>query len=180
MAQAVATATPTASDAPDPADAQAAVAGTYDFVGGTNEQQARNASMEAAVSGLFFMIRPFARMGLEMSKPVPAQLDISFERNVVLVNITDGYPAQSPVDGSRHHLHHDIHFSHHFNERNELVETFITPNGGRTNVFVPMPDGKTLEERVEIKADKLPKVIRFTLTYRKQGSTFVASSKTKG
>ena len=143
-------------------------AGTYIFAGGAPEQAARDAAISKAVESLFFLIRPLARSRLDVGKPVPPLLSFAFSDGKITVIQSGRPPATSPEDGTPTALKAHLTVTQRFDPEGHLVQSFVTPEGARTNVYVLAPDGRTVQQNVEVISGRLPKPLRFSLTYRKQ------------
>ena len=63
-----------------------------------------------------------------------------------------------------------IKLSQQITADDRLTQTFVADNGGQTILYTGSPDGKTLSVSHTIRSSRLPKDVRWTLTYQRARS----------
>jgi hypothetical protein len=147
------------------------LAGAYVFAGGAKETDAKDAAIDKATEDMFFAIKGLARSKLREKTPVSASLGIVFGNGNVTVTGAALPSGTSPENGTPVAMKNSdgdpMKLSHRTTPDGKLVQSFVGENGSRTTTFVLSADGKTLVTYVSIDSGKLPKPVRYTLTYRR-------------
>ncbi|MEZ4298714.1 MAG: hypothetical protein R3B70_27435 [Polyangiaceae bacterium] len=147
--------------------AEKAYHGTYKFDGGDKERDARDAAIEGVVSELNILIRSIARDRLKAAMAIQktititsdaTNLSISLDSLVYAAPIAGGTVKVTGVTGDKLDLSYGISSA-------KIDQKFKGDEGGRTNTFTK--SGDKLVMNVRVYSDKLPKDLKFKLTYKK-------------
>lgn len=161
---------PAAAPAPPPADPRTLYAGSYRFVGGDRERNNINAAIERATDGLVFFIRPIANSRLRDANPVSAALTIRFPPGQIEALAFANRVWRSPESGaavrSAGVQGDPVNLTSRW-ENGHLVQVISNGEGARRNDYVLSADGRTLVWRVTISSERLPRPVRYELTYRR-------------
>ncbi len=141
--------------------------GDYRFAGGQVEHDALLAAIDDTVADMNILARGIARGRLRDSNAVPKAISISRTGDDVAVAFDDR-KYQAPLDGSSttvvgitgDTLNYRVSVS-----AKQLEQTFVGPKGARSNTM--RREGEELKMSVEIRSDRLPKVLRYQLTFRR-------------
>jgi len=150
------------------------ISGEFVYVGGDKEAAARNAAIDDATDDMFFAIRGTARRRIRNSTPIAPRVRISFGDGNISVFAAGDPPAVSPENGKQiNHKSREgdmIKLSQQITADDRLTQTFVADNGGQTILYTVSPDGKTLWVSHTIRSSRLPKDVRWTLTYQRARS----------
>jgi len=158
--------------------ADAPIAGTFVYTGGEAQKQSQQKAIEEGTKGMFPIAIPIARGEISKRNQVATRLQIAVAENRVSTN-EGGAPATSPADGTA------IDFVSNKGEKvklrqklegRSLDQSFATKRGTRQNVYVIGADDKTLTLQVNISSPQLPRVISYTLTYKRVGGMVTAAN----
>ncbi len=134
---------------------------------GPGNAQRRDEGITRAVDALFLLIRPMARSRITDANPVFPTVRIAFYDGLIDV-ATPPVSARSPETGARATVRGLD------GETNQLVQTFTSDAlvqtswreaGSRTTRFVPSADGQRLTLHVQIRSERLPVPVRYTMSY---------------
>ena len=137
------------------------------YSGGDKEREARDAAIEDVISGLNVLIRPIARDRLKAAMATPAaisitsdatNLTISLDSLVYTAPLTGGSVKATGITGDKLNLSYAISSA-------KIEQKFSGDQGGRVNTFTK--SGEQLVMNVRVYSDKLPKDVKFKLTYKK-------------
>jgi len=147
------------------------IAGEFVYIGGQKEIAARNTAIENATDDMFFAIRGTARRRIREATPIAQRVRIAFGGGNISVFSAGEPPAVSPENGKP--MTHkssagDVSkLSQQISADDRLTQTFVGEDGDQTVIFTASPDGKTLSVSHTIRSGRLPKEIRWTLTYQR-------------
>lgn len=145
--------------------------GTYAFAGGEKETAAKNAAIDKATEDMFFAVKGLARSKLRDATQVRQPVRIVFGNGNIVVTATGAPPATSPENGSPTPYKDGGGTPSKLTQRltadGKFVQIFVGESGMRSNTFTLSADGATLWMAVSVESPKLPKPIRYTLTYRR-------------
>lgn len=165
-----------ADDGPAPAAHGAAaprIVGHYRYAGGELQRQQLLDAIEAVVADMIFLARPIARKRLRDGN-LPSeelQIDVSDDRITIL---RPGRPTVSaPRDGSqivwKSPDGDEFKVRHALRGDREVTQEFVGEDNRSVNEFTLADDGARLVVRTTITADRLPRTLRFRMTYRRSG-----------
>jgi hypothetical protein len=157
-----------AAAAASPTAARDRFVGTYTFSGGDKERKGIDAAIDRAISGLFFVEKPFAISQLHAKTAVKNSVGFSFANGKVTSTASDASPAVSPDDGTLAPYKVDgenLRISQTVNAAGHLIQIFSSPQGSRTNDYTLSADAKTLTMTVTLASSRLPQPVRYALTY---------------
>jgi hypothetical protein len=161
-------ASPPAQPTPSPRDR---LLGTYVFAGGERETAAKDAAIDKATEDMFFAVKGLARSKLRDATQVRHPVKIAFGSGNIVVTATGAPPATSPENGSPTPYKDGGGTASKLTQKltadGKLVQIFASESGMRSNTFTLSADGTTLWMAVSVESPKLPKPIRYTLTYRR-------------
>jgi hypothetical protein len=147
------------------ADAARPFLGSYRYAGDTRERAAREQAVEDAVAELNFLVRSLARSRLKSATPISATLRIAADTSSLTV-ANDNRLYTAPLDGrsvkSTGITGDPIELRYRISE-GRIVQTFDGDGGGRANTFVLA--GEQLVMQVRIYSHRLPKDVRYKLTF---------------
>jgi hypothetical protein len=137
-------------------------------VGQASENDVRQKSVDQAVSEFFALTRPIARKRLAAKTHIPSWFELREQGEAVVVQ-TEGRGTETSslksVTKGKDPDGNDAEFSARW-DGDQLIQTVVTEEGKRTNVFAPQPDG-TVKLSVELRSEKFETPIRYSLTYRR-------------
>jgi hypothetical protein len=141
-------------------------AGSFTFVGGAAEREARDAAIEDVVDDMSVFAQPIARSKLRDGNKIAERLDIAVQGDAIWVAF-DGRPFLAALDGSTKRVvgilgdeldyHVEIGGTH-------LRQVFAGDRGGRSNAMRRSSGGK-LAVDVKVTSGRLPKPLQYRLTY---------------
>ena len=140
--------------------------GSYRFAGGDRERAARDAAIDGVVEEMNFLVRGVARKRLKESNRIAervsisrkeSQLTIRFDDRAYTAPINGGAVAVVGITGAELKLRHRV-------SNGRIEQIFEGEDGGRTNQLELDGEGR-LTIRVRVFSDKLPKDLRYKLTY---------------
>lgn len=148
------------------------ITGTYRYVGGEKQRQQLADAIEDVIAEMNFIARPIARKRLLESNQPSAELQLIVTADEIVVARPGRPRVSAPRDGSmivwkspdgdefevRHRLVSDV----------ELVQEFVGDGNRSENVFKLGDDGSRVVVETTITADRLPKTLRFRMTYRRK------------
>ena len=147
-------------------DAADRFVGSYRFAGGDKERAARDAAIDAVVEEMNFLVRGIARKRLKESNPIAARVSISqkdgkltirFDDRTYTAPINGGSVDVVGITGAEMKLRHRV-------SNGRIEQIFEGEDGGRTNQLELDGDGR-LTIRVRVFSERLPKDLRYKLTY---------------
>jgi len=151
------------------ADDRTRFSGTFKYVGGAAEQDARKAAIDRSIDTLFFALRGIARSRLSAGTTIEPWVAFAFDPGHIRVRVPsspeaiardDGTPVDYVNDGERTRLTERL-------ADGKLTQLFIAGEGRRLNEYGLSPDGTTLTLKVTITSPKLSAPVLYTLTYRR-------------
>jgi hypothetical protein len=149
------------------ADALATCRGSYHFVGGGAQRATRDAAIDRAARDVNWFVRGIARSHLTKAADIPNRLVVD-ARGSDLIVTADGHPYVAPVDGRQVDVEaatgDKLGLSHEL-LAGGVREIFRKGKHGKANVYRCGPD--RLEVAVSIFSPKLPKPVRYQLSYRR-------------
>ena len=162
----MAKAEPAQLPAPAVASAETRLGGDFRFAEVDGERGARVQAIERSVDKLFFALRSIARGRLEEKTKISSAVSLRFEGGNIHCGIPGAPDAVSravdyTVAGETVKLSQRI-------DSGRLVQSFSTPEGARTNTYVPTDDGERYAMLVNISSPRLPTSVMYTLTYARK------------
>jgi hypothetical protein len=143
--------------------------GTYKYAGTPEQEQARAASIEAAISGMSSFAKGTARSRITASTQILPSYSFSFEpgRIKVLpqgrpqaVSGDKGEPAEYVYNGKKSTLTQVI-------AGNKITQLFDSGDGKRQNEFTFSPDGQQMTLKVTLTTPRLTSPVVYSLSYKK-------------
>jgi hypothetical protein len=126
------------------------------------------AAINATVTDMNFIKRPFARHKLTNLNPPYRKVTIAISNREVLVKFDEREPIHMPLggrsapwtreDGDKFMVAAQA-------SKDQLVQTFKNDEGERTNVFKLSPDGKSLIMSATIKSPQLPRPLTYSISF---------------
>ncbi|HZO14830.1 MAG TPA: hypothetical protein VFB62_16260 [Polyangiaceae bacterium] len=157
---------PAAREAPMATESVDRLAGSFRFAGGGRERAARDAAIDQVVDEMSFLVRGIARKRLREANRIRERVAISRQGDKLTVRL-DGETFTAPINGpavdvvARDGMELKLRYRI---AKGRIEQTLQAEEGGRTNHFEV--DGKgRLTVRVRIFSEKLPKDVRYRLTY---------------
>jgi hypothetical protein len=145
--------------------------GNYRFSGGSAQKSAVKTAIESVVDEMGLLSRGIARKRLMSTNDVPSRIAIDTEGQLVTVRI-DGRVYTAKLEGSAVKVR-DIEGNQsrlRYEMRGESLYMILDgEEGDRYNVFTTRDDGKGITMRVTIASSRLPKSVKYRLTYRDTG-----------
>jgi hypothetical protein len=144
--------------------------GRYKFSGGAKERKAIGAAIEGVVDEMSFIVRSIARKRLKAAAKVHPNIAVTAGEERITVRLGDrSYTAPAngkPVtvegdDGDELQLRYVV-------KGDTIVQRFESDGGGKVNTFRPIGRNK-MRVTVRIFSDRLPKDVKYKLTYRSKG-----------
>jgi hypothetical protein len=152
------------------AAAEARLAGDFRFAELGGERAGRKQAIERSVDKVFFAVRGVARGKLEDKSKIASAVTLRFENGNIRCGIPGAPDAISPADGRAVDYTaggETVKLSQRMTG-GRLVQSFSTPEGSRTNTYIPSDDGNLYAMMVNISSPRLPTAVMYTLTYAKQ------------
>lgn len=154
----------------EPAAEAVAIAGQYRFIGGDKERQALLDAIEDVIADMNFIARPIARKRLRESNLPSAELHLVVTADEITVARPGRPTVSAPRDGSTITWESpdgdEFQVRHRLVDDKTLVQEFVGDGNRSENVF--SLDGDRVTVATTIEADRLPKVLRFRMTYRRK------------
>jgi hypothetical protein len=139
--------------------------GSFTFVGGEAEREARDAAIEDVVDEMSVFARPIARSKLLDGNKIAQRLDIVVEGDAISVAF-DGRPFLAGLDGSSKRVVGILgdELDYHVEiGGTRLRQVFAGDKGGRSNAM--RRAGGKLAVDVKVTSGRLPKPLQYRLTY---------------
>lgn len=139
---------------------------TFAFAGGEAERAGVRTAIERAISGMSFVVRPFARRRLTAGNRVFETLTVAREGKDLVVTRDDSV-VRSPADGSEVEWTGADGSTYRVSQRlvaGGLAQSFVGKSGERVNRLAISEDG-TLRLVVVVRSPRLPEALEYTLTY---------------
>lgn len=143
--------------------------GVYEHVGGASDAEARDAAIEAAVEGVFFLGRGFARDKLRVAAEIDERIALRRRDGVIEVELAERFDLVAPLDGPGTTIvgTDGDELTLTFEQRgSSLVQLARGDRGGTRRVFTLTAEGELLVQ-VVIYATQLEKAVEFELRYRR-------------
>lgn len=150
---------------PDPL---AALAGEYQYAGGANQRGSVKHAINSVVEEMNLLVRNIARRRLADANDVPRRISIQPDGEQLTVTI-DGRTYTASVGGpsvSVRNTEGGISRMRFRVRNGNLYQVFDADDGDRINAFVPRADGNGMTMVVTMKSSRLPRDIRYRLSYR--------------
>lgn len=128
-----------------------------------------HAAIDRAIAGMGFIAEPIARGRLRDRTRPHAWARIETFGDELAVTLEGRTPVRAPPDGSPRRGSTPQGEPYTVTTRLEssrIVQEFRLEQGGRRHVFALQPDG-SLELRVRIFSDRLPRAVEYALTFRR-------------
>jgi hypothetical protein len=140
--------------------------GSYKFSGGDRERKAHDEAIEDVVSEMNFLVRSIARKRLREGTRIPSRVEISRKGNQLTLTF-DGRVYSAPINGGAVEVEtvtgDTVELRYRVSGK-RIEQHFAGDDGGRVNVMILGDDGN-LKMKVRVFSSKLPKDLRFELTY---------------
>lgn len=152
--------------APEPS-ALEQLGGDYRYVGGAEQRKGIARAIEAVTEEMSILVRGIANDRLKKTNDAPQAISIREEGEEIVVKIDkqtyrgriDGPAVVVPnVEGGTSKMRFEV-------RDGKLYQHFAANEGQRTNVFAPYPNGKRLNMWVTVRSPRLPKPVKYHLTY---------------
>jgi hypothetical protein len=144
--------------------------GTYLYAGDDAERRAIKGAVDRATEGMFGKV--IARDELMKRSEIRPSYTIHLEAPGTVCVETPGFPSErSPLDGSEVELrtkYGDVVKNSQQFVGGALVQRGRTDDGSGSTEFRLQDDGKTLLVTRVSRSPRLPRVVEYTLTYRRQ------------
>jgi hypothetical protein len=148
-----------------------AIAGHYRYVGGAAQRDALDAAIEVVVADMNFIARPIARKRLRESNQPSAALELQVTDDEITVRRPGRPTVSAPRDGStttwKDPGGDEFQVQHRLVNDHEIRQHFVGEQSVSDNAFVLHVDGEQLTVTTTIAADRLPKTLAFTMSYRR-------------
>ncbi|BDU76098.1 hypothetical protein [Mesoterricola sediminis] len=128
-----------------------------------------DAAVEAAVKETSFLIRPIARGRLKKTNPAYQRVVIERKEDTFVVTFDARKPQRMPASGAVVKWTREDGETFDLSMRlqgEDLVQTYHTHDGQRTNVYHVDPATRTLTINVTVSSGKLPKPLVYALAYK--------------
>ena len=145
------------------------VFGVYAHTGGEADARARDAAIEVAVDGVFFLGRGFARDKLRVAAEIDDRIVLRRDGGVIAVELGKRFDLRAPLGGPGTAIvgtdGDDLELT--FEQRGaQLIQLAKGERGGTRRVFTVIDDG-ALRVPVTIYATQLDEAVEYELTYRR-------------
>ncbi|MCX4241730.1 hypothetical protein [Paraliomyxa miuraensis] len=155
------------------ANANAELEQSFRYAGGNKGRVAIEQAVDEAIADMSPLIRGIARTRLLEVNTVIETIDFSLGSDTLRTSYIGGRIIESPASGAAvrwvNQFGDTVNVSQRWSD-GKLVQRIFDGNGSRTNVYRFSEDGQSMTMSVTIKADRLPKPIRYRLRYGKKGS----------
>lgn len=141
--------------------------GNYRYIGGKRQRQGIEKAVDDVTDEMNIMIRGIAEDRLLKANDVPRQISIQREGDAIIV-VIDGrtYKARPGGETVRVKNSEGGTSAMRFELKNDrLYQYFSAEDGRRVNVFAPYADGQRLNLWVTVASPRLPKDVKYRLTY---------------
>ena len=144
---------------------------SYRYSGGAAGREAIEAAVEQTVRKMNPLIRSIARRRMLEANAVIPELGFDLGKDTIVASYAGGRIIETPADGRA------VPWTDQFGDRIRvshrmvgatLLQTMSGSNGDRINRYTFSADGTTMSMAVEIRSDKLPAPLRYTVAYRRQ------------
>jgi hypothetical protein len=142
--------------------------GSFEYVGGATEREARDAAIESVVEEMNMLARPIARSKLREGNEIADRLDVELDGDAISVSF-DGRPYTAALDGSKKRIvgiQGDELDYHVEIGKTKLRQVFAGDRGGRSNAM--RRSGTKIAIDVKVTSGRLPKPLTYRLTYAKK------------
>jgi hypothetical protein len=150
-------------------DQRSRFAGTYQYAGGTLEDEARKAAINHAVESMSFVIRSTAKSRITATTQILGSYSFSFEPEKIIVR-PQGRPDM--ISGDKGELA-DYVYNGKTSKLTQVLagdritQVFVSDDGRRENEFTLSQDGKVLRLKVTVTSSRLSNPIVYGLSYKK-------------
>jgi hypothetical protein len=150
-------------------DQRSRFVGTYQYAGGTQEDEARKAAIDHAVESMSFVIRSTAKSRITATTQILESYSFSFEPGKIkihpasrpdMISGDKGEPADYVYNGKTSKLTQVI-------AGDRITQVFVSGDGKRENEFVFSQDGKALMLKVTVSSARLSTPVVYSLSYKK-------------
>ena len=160
-----------ANAAADDAKPRPAIVGHYRYVGGAVQRKALDDAIEDVVADMNFIARPIARKRLRESNQPSAALELRVTDDEITVERPGQPTVSAPRDGSTINWADpngdEFQVQHRIVGDHEIRQHFVGEQSVSDNAFVLAADGERVTVTTTIQADRLPKTLSFTMSYRR-------------
>lgn len=157
---------PTTREAPMATNGADRLAGSFRYAGGGRERAARDEAIDQVVEEMNFIVRGIARKRLREANQIRERVAISRQGDKLTIRL-DGQPYTATINGPPVDVvgHDGMELKLRYRlAKGRIEQTLQGKEGGRTAHF--QVDGKgRLTMSVRIFSEKLPKDVRYRLTY---------------
>src|SRR5688572_13376519 len=157
---------------PDPSAADATLAGRYVYAGGEQQRQQLLDAIEDVIAEMNFIARPIARRRLRESNWPSDELHLLITEVEITVARPGRPTVSAPRDGStitwRSPDGDAFEVRHRLVAADQLIQEFVGEGNRSENVFSLEENGSRMTVQTTIYADRLPKVLRFRMSYRRK------------
>lgn len=150
------------------------ISGNYRYAGGEKQRQALIDAIEDVIAEMNFIARPIARKRLLESNLPSAELQLVVTDDEIIVARPGRPTVSAPRDGSMIVWESpdgdEFEVRHRLISDDELVQEFVGDGNRSENVFKLDDGGTRVVVATTITADRLPKTLRFKMTYRRKAA----------
>lgn len=161
-----------ARESPSPAAEVERLEGRYRFSGGAAEHHALEAAIDDVVDDMNIFVRGAARRRLAKAATIPGEVALSLRGDELAVKLPDGTYA-APLDGSPVQVTSPsgdpVRLQHRVVGDAKIVQRFASEDGTQVNTCERLGDGR-LRIQVAIHSPKLPKELRYAMTFSPTGA----------
>lgn len=146
-----------------------AFAGTYRFVGGKAQRDARDAAIDEVVSEMNLFVRGIARDRLRESNAIPTRITMQRSGESIAIAFDDrSYEAR--LDGTTTKVVGITGDTMKYRVQvlpRGVRQSFDGEDGGRINTMKTGDEGR-LDVQVEVHSSRLPRTLRYRLAFRRE------------
>lgn len=160
-----------AEDPPANADA-AKFEGSYAIVNATEAQAAVEAAIEALVSEMNFIKRPFARSKLRKTNALLTSIRMQFSADQVTYTYNAGHAIRTTLNGPAVRWKSPADDEHYqvttTLKGQRFTQTFRGSDGTKQEIFDLSADGRTIAYQVVVTSPQLPRPLRYGYSFKRK------------
>lgn len=161
---------PDFSHAGEPSAEALAYEGTWDFIGGAAEEQARIDAIEGVVQQMRRVLRGIARKRLTVRTIIAQRYDVAFEGEHITISTDSGDAWKTDLKGTVYDYNYDgDDFILHRTLVGDEIHAHAEQSIGASDYHYKLSNGgRTLTITVLTDSKHLPEPVKYTSTYRKR------------
>lgn len=152
-------------------DVASQISGSYGYVGGAKQKAKIEVAIDDATEDMFPGIRGIARSRLKDTNPATAKVKIDVSGGFIKIEQVGFRTVTAPASGVkipwRTKQGDKVKASHKFKD-GQLVQRLVSGEGGRENTYSLSADGSKLTVSVRIWSKRLPKDVKYKLSYARK------------